>query len=219
MQGLQWFLDLLNANLEKESDVEIFDRLYGAAIRFEWTPAGSEPVNVPVPDEVHQDFRTAGQARKALQTLQATLAEFLDTVLSGAPVEVGMYAVSLQFRKMLKPNESHCASFEMPVQVPGKGSGSKVKRVWIPAAKWSLASALRDLPADLPHNAIDRCQECGNLFLRLSRKPKVFCNAKCTSIALSRKRRGEAGTRKRARYNQEMRAYMKGTYRHKGKVD
>ena len=78
--------------------------------------------------------------------------------------------------------------------------------------KIEMARAVLKLPDNLPIDFIGSCPECGNLFLRLSRKPKIYCSVRCTSVALARKRRGEPGTDKRLAYNRKQAEIMKERY-------
>ena len=43
----------------------------------------------------------------------------------------------------------------------------------------------------LPSDCIKKCEECGNLFIHISKKIKIFCSPKCSFKHLSRKRREE----------------------------
>lgn len=57
----------------------------------------------------------------------------------------------------------------------------------------------------IPREAIKSCQECGKYFLHLSEKPKYYCNPKCTTRAVSRRRREKDPEGYRAYQRQIMR--------------
>ena len=71
----------------------------------------------------------------------------------------------------------------------------------------SFTYSLQGIPID----AIKTCPECDKYFLHLSQKPKYYCNPKCTSRALARKRR-ETDPEK---YRKQQREIMRKKYREK----
>lgn len=76
-------------------------------------------------------------------------------------------------------------------------------------AKISFSHALEGIPKD----AVKTCKnkECGRYFLHLSRKPKYYCNPKCTSRDLSRKRREKDPEA----YRKKQREIMRKKYKEK----
>lgn len=68
-------------------------------------------------------------------------------------------------------------------------------------AKVSFALALDGIPRE----AIRACRECGKYFLHLTKKPRFFCNSKCTSKAISRKHREKNPKAYRSKQNKIMR--------------
>ena len=209
VESLKWFLDFLNANLDDAPEEEIHRRLFEVCYRFEWTPEGAEPVNVPAPEEVRQRY-TVRQGRQTLKMIQAGLREFLDVATAQKTVVMGTYSLSLI-------RNSLTGKWQLGTRLPKASvkASSKVKSVWLPAATATLALTLHDLPSGLPRDLIQPCAECEKLFLRLSEKPKAYCTSRCTSVSLSRKRRGEPESPERKRYNRKMQKIMKQRYREK----
>jgi len=54
-----------------------------------------------------------------------------------------------------------------------------------------LKNTVATLIDDLPSDCIKKCEECGKLFIHVSRKVKIYCSSKCSFKHLSRKRRVE----------------------------
>ncbi|MFC1890497.1 hypothetical protein ACFL4G_12160, partial [Thermodesulfobacteriota bacterium] len=65
----------------------------------------------------------------------------------------------------------------------------------------------------IPMEAIKTCQECGRYFLHLTKKPKYYCNPKCTSRAMGRKRKEDK--EKYGKYLEQQKRIMKKKYREK----
>ncbi|MBM4334049.1 MAG: hypothetical protein FJ117_23010 [Deltaproteobacteria bacterium] len=69
-----------------------------------------------------------------------------------------------------------------------------------------LQLALDNTPDE---GSVKECRECGNFFLHLSKKPKYYCNFRCTSKAASRKRREQNSEK----YREDQREIMRRKYR------
>ena len=78
---------------------------------------------------------------------------------------------------------SFFTKYYLPVDYKDMFTPRKMKQL----ARISFANAVQGIPLE----AIKTCKDkkCGRYFLHLSKKPKDYCNPKCTSRDLSRKRR------------------------------
>jgi hypothetical protein len=206
VKALEWYLELINSHLEDESEEEIYKRLFDVSMRFDWTPAGAEPYNLPGPQDLRRLYPIK-KARTGLKGLQASLRSLLEDAISSKRASLGKYNLTLY-----RGNVS--LKWEVETRVlPRKASRPKV--AWMPAARAMLAYTLAGLPDGLPPNPIRRCTECGAYYLATSRKPREFCSPKCTSIHISRRKRGEPGSTTRREYNREMSYLMREKYRAK----
>lgn len=204
VRALAWYLELINARLEDEPEEEIYRRLFEASMRFDWTPEGEPPYDLPGPQDLRSLYPPK-KARAALKGLQAGLWALVEDAIRGKRASLGKYNLTL-----MRDTVSLKWMVETRV-LPRKGSRPKV--VWIPAARAMLANTLAGLPDGLPPHPIRKCTECGAYYLCTSRKPREFCTPQCTSIHIARKKRGTPGSRARREYNADMRRLMQEKYR------
>lgn len=117
--------------------------------------------------------------RQNLKVVQAKIRNFMKEINEGtdfksyAKADVLFGRGSGKFKVIYDPVEPSFADATDPSKL-------------VEEARVSLIFALDGIPDE---GAIKTCRECGRYFLHLSKKPKFFCDYKCTVKFTSRKRR------------------------------
>jgi hypothetical protein len=209
-EALAWYLDFVNEDLDSLSDLEFEKRVVEAKFfllnpgrplfpREKTTP--KQP-----PGELLFEVRGRGHIEYwpsdfdwegVLKQIQSTLKDYLDSLVA-----------------------QQAASGEIVKHVDLKLSRSSGKWVVVPELDMSDLADPRKLKGlartvfcfvldGIPVDSIKTCRECTRYFLHLSAKTKYYCSAKCTSRALSRKRREADPEGYRAKQREIMRRKYK----------
>jgi hypothetical protein len=159
-------------DLEANAAVQVMERVdsHGPTL---WDPWG--PRNYPS----HAGLGRNYPWRENLRVVQAKIRNFMKEISEGtdfksyAKADVLFGRGSGKFKVIYDPVEPSFADATDPSKL-------------VEEARLSLIFALDGIPDE---GAIKTCRECGRYFLHLSKKPKFFCDYKCTVKFTSRKRR------------------------------
>jgi hypothetical protein len=213
IQALNWFLLFLRTDIESMEPLD-FTKLVVEAIHyfqgpglittfgtFGTTPKGW-PKHIPDPEE-YDPFGDIQRTewKPALLKIQADLTAHLQEWTDAPDMRSKeIEKINVQFGSL--KGKWHVRFF-----VPGffLFGQEKDETITQRMARLALCFALHGLPRD----ALKKCQECGAHFAHVSAKPKYYCNPKCTTKALSRKRR-EADPEG---YRRKQREIMRKVYR------
>jgi DNA-directed RNA polymerase subunit RPC12/RpoP len=208
IQTAKWFMDFLFDDFDNMSELDLAKRVMEVQFYFfrskDWTH-NPQSSNWHRQDGfmVHDVFAKESNYpwRNNLKHIQAVLKKELSSMdpewPSGSFVEALSdirYYWGIENRKIF-------AGYEIDPDTTYYYELKRLEKI----ATMTFFNALDGISID----AIKNCQECGKYFLHLSKKPKYFCSPKCTSRAISRKRRKENPQK----YQEYQRAVMRDKYR------
>jgi hypothetical protein len=159
-----------------------------------------DKVNYYVPIFWQGRFPAAYPWRDNLKLVQAELRSFLEGMMKKAGNFIPVAKGDILFARI-------DGRFKViyDIQEPAFEEIEDVSKL-VEMAKLSFMFALNNIPDE---GSIKKCRDCGKWFLHLSKKPKYYCNFRCTSRAASRKRREQDPEK----YREEQREIMRRRYR------
>ena len=235
IKALEWYLQFLSSDLDEMSELD-FGKLVVEAKFYFMTPtkgfsafisAKSLPsaiallrergidtkdlehsaklqdigrVNYYVPTYWQGPFPGAYAWRHNLKLVQGELRSFLEDRIKASANFIPIGKANILFGRVE-------GRFKViyDVNEPSFADINDVSKL-VEMVKLSFIFALDNIPDE---GSIKTCRECGKLFLHLSKKPKYFCNFRCTSRAASRKRRQDDPEK----YREVQREIMRRKYR------
>jgi hypothetical protein len=190
IQAVTWFFGFIADDLDHMS-VHDFNRLFLDAMFYYMKPPlryqSQENLNLPTKP---RDSRMGGilnadevvEWKTKFKEVQANLKNFLEGILKCEDRLNHVSQVSILCGVQDgKIRTATSLAYPEPFTEDQRWSSSRLTKL----AQIRLSEFLDEISLD----DIGACPECGKYFLRLSKKPKFYCDSKCTSRAMSRKRR------------------------------
>ena len=208
IKALQWYLDFLSDDFEKMSDLEFSKRVIEAQHYFtEHIPSSSAAMpgkgesispRFPSVDRLKVGMETMWPFtydwKTNLKIIQRDLNDFLQDVMAHVDVITGIakvdLTVSVDYDNTIRLGYLHWYSQDV----------SEPERSRI-LAKVGFSVSLDRIPLE----AIRVCKQCGRYFVHVSRKARDYCTSKCTSRAMSKRRRDADPEKYRAAQREIMR--------------
>jgi hypothetical protein len=192
IKALQWYLDFLSDDFERMSNLEFSKRVIEAQHYFtdhipslsSAMPGKGESISPRFPsgDSLTHDrsamWPITYDWRANLKTIQIELKEVLQEIMAHPDVTIGIARVDLVAGQDYDGN-IRLRYFHWYPQEVSEPERSRI------LAKVGFSVSLDRIPLE----AIRVCKQCGRYFVHVSKKVRDFCTSKCTSRAMSKRRR------------------------------
>ncbi|MBI5376329.1 MAG: hypothetical protein HZA77_12920 [Candidatus Schekmanbacteria bacterium] len=199
---LKWHLDFISKDLDQMDDLELSILILEARyylrqpdhkykLNSNFTPTHNIERNkknkkqpkydgdTAIPTDFSMKWNDEAIWKRNIKNIQAELKDFFISIIN--PERVYLLRTFATADLNLSKDDG---SFIITYSVSEPKEKDEVLS-FVEFAKISLCHSLNGILCE----AIKTCKECGKYFYHISKKPKFYCNQKCTSRALSRKRR------------------------------